>query len=130
MGEKKMRKNKMMLLTVLLIIFIISVNVINAFALDDGVSPSSVHIHTFKKVVDFTSYDVSSFDDHYVYRSGYQHCTTCYHSEPFDERTEEPHNLVVKTKYHENSHHVYEKVCTKCKVDIIFLIPCDIWFPH
>jgi len=93
MEEKIMRKNKKILLTVLLIVLIISVNVINAFALDDGVSPLSVHVHSF--VMDIQSsvvYDIDNENYHMGSQSGFLNCTTCYHSEPFDRDIQESHD--------------------------------------
>ena len=88
-----MGKNKKMLLTLLLIVLIISVNVVNAFAFDYGVSPSSVHIHSFVRDIQSSSvYDIGNENYHMVSQSGYLNCTTCYHSEPFDRDIEESHD--------------------------------------
>jgi len=93
MEEKIMRKNKKILLTVLLIVLIISVNVINAFALDDGVSPLSVHVHSFVMDIQSSSvYNIGDENYHMVSQSGYLNCTTCYHSEPFDREIQESHD--------------------------------------
>jgi hypothetical protein len=91
-----MKKNRKMILTTLLIILILSVNVINTFALDSIISPLSVHVHNFKRVVDYRS--VVKYNDylHSVSTSGYDSCTSCYLSVPFDEIVFKSHTLSSK----------------------------------
>jgi hypothetical protein len=80
-----------MILTTLLIILILSVNVINTFALDGVVSPSSVHVHTFKRVVESIEYYSNGFNSHDTEITGFNNCTKCYYSEYFSTSRKEPH---------------------------------------
>jgi hypothetical protein len=93
-GGKMKKSNKKIILTALLIILLISVNISNAFALDDVISPFSVHVHNFTRVVDHIG--IADYDNygHYIATSGYLQCKTCYFSMPFDEEVYEYHTLV------------------------------------
>lgn len=111
-----MKKNRKMILTTLLIILILSVNVINTFALDSIISPLSVHIHNFKRVVEYRSVDEYNDYLHSVSTSGYDHCTSCYLSVPFDEIVYESHTLVSKPVVKDNIYQLYI-YCTQCDFD-------------
>lgn len=104
-----MKKTNKMIVTALLILLIISVNISNAFALEEVISPFSVHIHNYTRVVTYTG--IASFDNygHYVATSGYLHCKTCYLSEPFDEEVYEPHTLIREPRILDGVLGMYEE---------------------
>ncbi len=108
-----MKKNRKMILTVLLIILILSVNVINTFALDSIISPLSVHVHNFKRVVEYRSVDEYNDYLHSVSTSGYDSCTSCYLSVPFDEIVYESHTLLSEPVVKNNIHQI-RIYCTQC----------------
>ncbi len=104
-----MKKTNKMIVTALLIILITSVMTINTFALDDVISPYSVHEHNFTRVVDYVG--ISHYDNygHYVATSGYLHCKTCYLSVPFDEEVYEPHTLIREPRILDGVLGMYEE---------------------
>jgi hypothetical protein len=113
-----------MILTVLLIILIISVNVINAFALEGIVSPSSVHVHTFKRVIESINYKDYNMYRHIVTTSGYLNCTTCYHSELFSEESLKTHTASGDYCLG-NDIHMYWSYCGLCYADYQDPRPCE-----
>ena len=103
-----------MILTVLLVILIMSVNVINAFALEGVISPSSVHVHTFKRVIESIDYSDYNMYNHITHTSGYLNCTTCYHSEPFSEYSHKTHTASGDYCLGDIHIHIYWVQCNLC----------------